>query len=86
MSKISSDDWRRLGQEKYLTGVKLIFQNYFLYSSEWDHDHCAFCGAKFSMNEGDLKRGYSTTDSYHWICEECFQDFKDEFNWEVLKK
>ena len=84
MSKIASDDWRRLGQEKYLMGVKLIFQNYFVYSSEWDHDHCAFCGVKFSMNEGDLHFGYSTTDSYHWICEKCFQDFKDEFNWEVL--
>jgi hypothetical protein len=85
MSKISSDDWRRNGQE-FLKGVKLIAQDYFLYSSDWDHDHCSFCGAKFSMNEGDLKRGYSTTDSYHWICEECFQDFKEEFDWEVIEK
>jgi len=77
------DDWRRQGQEKYLKGVKLMFRDYHPYRIGWDHDHCEFCGAKFSLNEGDLKKGYSTEDGYHWICSRCFNDFKNEFCWQV---
>ena len=28
---------------------------------------------------------YSTTDSYRWICERCFNDFKGMFKWEVVE-
>lgn len=85
MSKINIplDDWRRQGQEKYLKGVKLVFKDYHPYRTGWEHDHCEFCGSKFSLNEGDLKKGYSTEDGYHWICSDCFNDFKDEFNWKI---
>ena len=74
-----SDDWRRQGQERYLKGVKLIFKNYTPYRKGWEHDHCEFCWAKFSLYEGDLKQGYTTEDEYRWICIPCFNDFKDEF-------
>ena len=82
--KMKPDDWRRQGQERFLTGVKLTFRDYYPYRSGWDHDHCEFCGKKFSLNEGDLKKGYSTEDGYHWICDQCFNDFKDEFGWQIL--
>ena len=78
------NDWRRQGQEKYLMGVKLIYRDYFPFRDGWDHDHCEFCWAKFSLIEGDLHRGYSTEDGYRWICEDCFRDFKDEFKWKVI--
>ena len=78
-----SDDWRIQGQEQYLHGVKLVLRNYSPPSAEWDHDHCAFCGAKFSLNDGDLKNGYSTEDGYHWVCNQCFNDFLHVFNWHV---
>jgi len=81
--KPSPDDWRRQGQERYLSGVRLIPRAYRPYRPGWEHDHCEFCGAKFSCHEGDLKSGYSTEDGYHWLCAGCFGDFKDEFAWEL---
>ena len=83
IKKIASDDWRRQGQERFLKGVKLKEKNYRPYSLEWDHDHCEFCGAKFSAQKEDLKKGYSTKDNYYWICNLCFNDFKDEFCWSI---
>ena len=77
------DDWRRQGQEKYLTGAKLVYKDYYLNRTTWNHDHCEFCGSKFSLNEGDLKKGYSTDDGYRWVCIECFDDFKTEFDWQL---
>ena len=77
------DDWRRQGQERYLAGARLIAQTYRPYRPDWEHDHCEFCGAKLSLAEGDLKSGYSTEDSYHWVCAQCFLDFKEEFRWVV---
>lgn len=80
---LNSNDWRRQGQEKYLKGVILELKNYSQYREGWEHDHCEFCGSKFSLNEGDLQRGYVTKDNYRWICSNCFNDFKDEFVWKI---
>ena len=79
----TQDDWRRQGQERYLEGVELSWKRYTKYREEWDHDHCEFCGAKF-MESGDQdiqKEGYATEDNYRWICKQCFDDFREEFNW-----
>jgi hypothetical protein len=27
--------------------------------------------------------GYATTDNYHWVCEDCFNDFSQVFDWKV---
>jgi hypothetical protein len=24
-------------------------------------------------------------DGYHWVCDECFQDFRDRFEWTVVE-
>jgi len=79
--KPDANDWRRQGQESFLSGVKLIYQKYKPYRSGWEHDHCEFCGAKFSLDKKDLNEGYATEDRYHWVCEDCYNDFKDEFKW-----
>ena len=76
-------DWRLQGQENYLKGVRLIRHKYQIAGRDWDHDHCDFCGVKFSTNEGDLHFGYSTIDSYYWICDQCYNDFKNMFKWIV---
>jgi hypothetical protein len=81
--KPSQDDWRRQGQENYLKGVKLVFQDYQPSKTGWDHDHCEFCGSKFSLHGSDLKKGYSTENKYHWICTDCFADFEGEFSWQI---
>lgn len=77
------DDWRRRGQERYLRGAMLFAREYRPYRIGWEHDHCEFCGAKFSYLEGELRSGYTTDDGYHWICTQCFNDFRVEFGWRV---
>ncbi|MDQ0878906.1 thiamine monophosphate kinase [Paenibacillus sp. V4I3] len=76
---VNQNDWRLMGQEDYLLGATLFWQEYKPYSSSWDHDHCVFCFGKFK--DGD--KGYSTADKNHWICLECFDDFKGKFQWQV---
>ena len=45
------------------------------------HEHCDFCWEKTMTNtECEF---YCTKDMYHWICKECFEDFKDKFGWTV---
>jgi hypothetical protein len=75
------DDWRRQGQERFLKARRWSFQAYRPYRDGWDHDHCEFCGNKFSNSEGDLHHGYVTEDHYHWVCEPCFADFREEMGW-----
>ena len=77
------DDWRRRGQERYLRGAKLVVRAYRPYSPGWEHDHCVFCWTKFSCRGDDLKQGYSTEDGCHWICAQCFGDFREEFGWQL---
>lgn len=81
---VDKNDWRLQGQEKYLSGERLCFKQYVERSSDTDHDHCEFCWAKFSDSiPGSLTQGYTTLDSYRWICEPCYSDFKEEFRWIV---
>ena len=63
----------------------LYYKKYSKYSEKWEHDHCEFCGLKFSEKEGDLHHGYCTEDEYYWICENCFEDFKEMFHWKVVE-
>jgi hypothetical protein len=81
-------DWRLQGQETYLAGAVLVRRVYGRYEQnpEWDHDHCEFCWAKFSTVAGDgvHTRGYCTPDEYRWVCERCFEDFREAFRWSVV--
>jgi len=77
-------DWRLHGQERFLEGVSLSKKKYLAYREGWDHDHCEFCGVKFSELEEDLNEGYVSADNYYWICEECFIDFRDRFHWKLV--
>lgn len=81
LDKDIRSDWRLTDQEQYLMRVKLIWGIF--NEKNRDHDHCEFCGATFSTFEGDLHHGYCTLDHYYWICEQCFDDFKDFFHWQV---
>ena len=79
------EDWRRQGQEMYLKGATLSFRKYTKHGENWDHDHCEFCGAKFMETGNDeiLTEGYATDDNYRWICQQCFHDFKGEYEWTI---
>lgn len=80
------DEWRLQGQAEYLTGVTLVHQMWNPSNSRSDHDHCEFCWDKFANYDGCLHVGYSTENRYRWICETCFNDFKDRFQWQIIEK
>ena len=74
-------DWRLQNQDKYLKGVRLHWSEYRKFREGWEHDHCEFCSRKFSETGGELSSGYTTEDRYHWVCSQCFEDFKTLFEW-----
>jgi len=78
---VEKNDWRLMGQEKYLKGKPLLHKHWEQLDPTWDHDHCEFCGKKL---EKPTDIGYCTTDQRYWICEECFHDFKEMFQWNVV--
>ena len=75
-------DWRIVNQEAYLKG-KHIVRCAFSEPASSDHAHCAFCWEKFGKEEDMAQVGYRTVDGPWWICERCFEDFKERFEWIV---
>lgn len=77
------DDWRLNGQEKYLKNAVLKSLNFCERTTKTDHEHCEFCTDKISEYPDTLNRGYCTEDEYHWICDTCFEDFRELFGFTV---
>jgi len=75
------NDWRLTNQENFLKNKLLIRRDYKDRASSADHDHCEFCLEKFSEDNQNINAGYCTEDSYHWICSDCYNDFKELFKW-----
>ncbi len=74
-------DWRLTNQMDYLFQKKLIKKQYKPFREGWEHDHCEFCGSRIDTS---VPFAYATEDNYHWICEECCDDFKEIFKWTVV--
>ncbi len=81
------NDWRLCGQERFLFGVNLRWSQWTSPESNpaWDHDHCEFCWKTFMSSESpEVERaGYTTDNRKHWICPDCFEDFKTRFQWKI---
>lgn len=77
-------DWRLTNQDKYLKEEKITFKMYVNRCTKTDHDHCEFCMERFGDSIFDLHQGYCTENDYHWICEKCYEDFKEQFQWIVV--
>jgi len=80
---VSNTDWRIRDQAEYLQGVQLERAT-FVPSPTWDHEHCAFCYAKFAdaaLDADAFQEGYATVDRYYWVCALCFDDFREQFEW-----
>ena len=75
-------DWRLVNQINYLYKKKLERQPFFV-SATRDHEHCSFCWNKFGELDGMLHEGYCTADEQYWICDHCFEDFKEMFQWQL---
>tara|TARA_Y100001935_G_scaffold246220_1_gene240670 strand:+ start:471 stop:728 length:258 start_codon:yes stop_codon:yes gene_type:complete len=83
-----NSDPRITNQKEYLKGVILIKKKYSQPNENWDHDHCEFCWDKFAEENlipTALHEGYVSQDGKNWICENCFQDFKESFSWKLTK-
>ena len=82
---VENDDWRLGGQEKYLQGLVFTREKYKRPSPEWDHDHCQFCWEKFMEEgfEGTLHEGYVSKEGDRWVCFQCFDDFKEKFQFRL---
>ena len=75
-------DWRLFReQDKYLLRATLAKRTYEPRNPSNDHDHCEFCMAKFGKGNNELKEGYSTEAGSIWICNQCYDDFKERFEW-----
>lgn len=77
-----------MGQEKRLQDRSFSLRQWWLYREGWDHDHCEFCQRHISISiatddEDGTDRGYVAEDNYCWVCESCFPDFRDQFNFGV---
>ena len=79
---VEDDDWRLMGQERYLTAAVLHRAKWAKTRESWHHDHCDFCAKKIwdgAAGEDEVDVGFTTADDRHWICDECFADFRERF-------
>lgn len=78
------EDWRLLrGQDEYLKNERLKYCLYAPKDRANDHDHCEFCMEKFIVSHPTY--AYCTLDCAVWICKDCFKDFQNQFNWELIE-
>jgi hypothetical protein len=80
-------DWRLRSGMDFLRGAILHWEPYLALDGAWDHDHCALCWQKFMEEDlpGVEQAGYvtCTTAQAWWICPQCFEDLREEMNWQV---
>jgi hypothetical protein len=42
-------------------------------------------GANCLRSRVIINEGYSTENAHHWICKDCFADFREQFEWTVVE-
>lgn len=86
---VSKDDWRLRGQEDYMRKYKFKYKKFVSQNSGARHAHCEFCWHKFMENpygvEDCTSHGYCSLDEKYWVCNECFEDFKEMLSWENVE-
>jgi hypothetical protein len=78
------DDWRIMGQPGYLFQKRLYKRSFIpnFDDKHPDHAHCEFCNDYFCANDKQyLHEGYYEPINHCWICETCYNDFKELFQW-----
>ena len=87
---IEKDDWRLRGQEEYMQGMQFTYKSFVSGSDNGEHEHCEFCWHKFMEQQEGMEDcssvGYCSVDRKYWVCEECFEDFKEEFGWKKVEE
>ena len=82
-SDANKDDWRLSFGAEHLRGATVTWKAWTQPSPDWDHDHCTFCWAKFAAAADCLHEGYATSDEHNWICQACFNDFRERLELSV---
>ena len=82
--KMEENDWRLWDDSDCFRNEKFYFRKYKKSSERWDHEHCNFCWARISEYDDELNEGYCTVKDELWVCPQCFNDFKEKFNLEVV--
>ena len=89
LKEVVEEDWR-LSQGNFDFIKNHVFKNQYFKSNKYnDHDHCNFCWKKITDLEIDEEHdafGYVTLNAHgqeEWVCEKCFNDFKERFNFKV---
>ena len=67
--------------EKYKKGGE-FFKEYTV--NKFWHTHCDFCTD--TINTNDKRLCFCTEDFNYWICDKCYEDFKNQFEWSILNK
>ena len=81
-----ADDWRLTGKQADLQGLSFEIVPYHRYSLTRIHDHCELCFAKFSEDAAEsLHHGFHAEHEGRWVCEVCFDDFRERFAWTVTQ-
>jgi hypothetical protein len=84
---VSDNDWRLMGQARYLSGATFHWRTWHETLVGWDHDHCEFCFTKIS-NRPELsdavREGYATADQSCWVCATRAADFGDRFSFTLV--
>lgn len=75
------EDWRIMGQEGYLKDKKLQHMKFNRAMCTEDNDQCDFCYSLLDGDNQDASYAYFEPITKSWICERCYKDFKDHFNW-----
>ena len=78
-----NEEWRILPYHEEKFGGRVLNRCHWREEKGNDHDHCAFCWDKFAKYDDCLHVGYCTEDGQEWICDVCYDDFKDRFGWRV---
>ncbi len=82
MSFNMSKDNRLTNQKSYLDRARLKRKPYQSNGNPNDHEHCVFCWFKFLPQT----IGYCTVDEKYWICDGCYEDFKEYFAFKLQKQ
>jgi hypothetical protein len=78
-------------EDRRFEGARLLRKPYERWSDTWDHDHCVYCWATFSLDTpGALTKGYAVQDDptfgddYSWICVSCVNKRRGLVAYDIL--
>ena len=73
------------GSVSYYNPCIWTFKKWSMTRENWDHDHCEFCLQKITdLDISDsIKEGWTNQDEGLWICESCFEEFKETYQWKI---